>query len=173
MTGKSPTYVPIPAREAGFTLMEVLVAFLILSVGLLGLAGLQMKGLAYAHQSYQRSLATLLAQDMADRMRANRPAVLLGDYHLTSPPSDPSFTCSGVNSCTPAKLAALDLYQWYHQEIAADLPNGKGVVCVDSDPSDSTPCDGSGNIYSIIVSWSEKAPTGTTVIRKFVTRFQP
>ncbi len=172
MTGKSPSYVPIPASEAGFTLMEVLVAFLILSVGLLGLAGLQMKGLAYAHQSYQRSLATLLAQDMADRMRANRPAVLAGNYQLTSAPTDPGFTCSGTAPCTPANLAVLDLYQWYHQEIAADLPNGKGVVCVDSNPSDSTPCDGAGGIYSIIVSWSEKAPTGT-VTRKFVTRFQP
>lgn len=172
MTGKSPSYVPIPANEAGFTLMEVLVAFLVLSVGLLGLAGLQMKGLAYAHQSYQRSLATLLAQDMADRMRANRPAVLKGYYHLTSAPSDPGFTCSGAASCTPAQLAALDLYQWSQQEVAADLPNGKGVVCVDSNPSDSTPCDGTGSIYSIIVSWSEKASAGT-VTRKFVTRFQP
>ena len=172
MTGKSPTYVPIPAREAGFTLMEVLVAFLILSVGLLGLAGLQMRGLAYAHQSYQRSLATLLAQDMADRMRANRPAVLAGDYHLTSAPPDPGVTCSGSDSCTPAKLAALDLYQWYYQEIAADLPNGKGVVCVGSNPTNSNFCNGRENIYSIIVSWSEKAPTGT-VTRKFVTRFQP
>lgn len=172
MTGKSPSYVPIPASEAGFTLMEVLVAFLILSVGLLGLAGLQMKGLAYAHQSYQRSLATLLAQDMADRMRANRPAVLAGDYRLTSAPSDPGVTCSGAAPCTPAKLAALDLYQWYQQEIAADLPNGKGMVCVGSNPTDSNFCNGVGNIYSIIVSWSEKAPTGT-VTRKFVTRFQP
>lgn len=52
----------------GFTLIEVLVALLVLSVGLLGLAGLQLHALQYAHSSYQRTLVNIQALDMAERM---------------------------------------------------------------------------------------------------------
>ncbi len=52
----------------GFTLIEVLVALLVLSVGLLGLAGLQLHALQYAHSSYQRTLVNVQALDMAERM---------------------------------------------------------------------------------------------------------
>ena len=57
--------------HSGFTLIEVLISMLILAVGLLGLAGLQATGLRNNLSAYNRSQATQLAYDMADRMRAN------------------------------------------------------------------------------------------------------
>lgn len=54
--------------SSGFTLTEVLVALLVLSIGLLGLAGLQLHALQYAHSSYQRALVNLQALDLAERM---------------------------------------------------------------------------------------------------------
>ncbi len=57
----------------GFTLLEILVAVLVLSIGLLGIAGLQVTGLRFNHSAYARTQATLLAYELADRMRANRP----------------------------------------------------------------------------------------------------
>ncbi|MBK8183103.1 MAG: type IV pilus modification protein PilV [Candidatus Competibacteraceae bacterium] len=55
-------------RAKGFTLLEVMVALLILSVGLLGLAGLQLHALQYTHSSYQRTVVNIQALDMAERM---------------------------------------------------------------------------------------------------------
>lgn len=65
----------------GFTLMEVLVAMLILSIGLLGMAGLQSLSFKMNQSSYLSSQATFLSYDMLDRMRANRKAALAGDYN--------------------------------------------------------------------------------------------
>ncbi len=67
-------------RHGGATLIEVLVAIVVLSVGLLGLAGLQMTGLQSNHSAYLRSQATLLAYDLADQMRARRAAALTGAF---------------------------------------------------------------------------------------------
>ena len=57
--------------NSGFTLIEVLIAMLVLAVGLLGLAGMQATGIRNNLSAYNRSLATQLAYDMADRMRSN------------------------------------------------------------------------------------------------------
>ncbi len=67
---------------SGYTLVEVLVAVVILSVGLLGLAGMQARGMRNSHDAYLRSQAAILAYDIADRMRANRDAALAGDYDI-------------------------------------------------------------------------------------------
>ena len=58
--------------QAGSSLLEVLVAVVVLSIGLLGLAGLQMTSIKSSHSAYMRSQATLLAYDLADRARATR-----------------------------------------------------------------------------------------------------
>jgi type IV pilus assembly protein PilV len=63
----------LPRDQRGVTLLEVLVSVLVLSVGLLGYAGLQMISLKNNNSAYQRSQATLLTNDIMDRMRANRP----------------------------------------------------------------------------------------------------
>lgn len=58
-----------PCRfERGFTLLEALVAVLVLSVGLLGVAGLQLKALQSSHVAYQRSISTVAAQDAVERL---------------------------------------------------------------------------------------------------------
>ena len=65
----------------GFTMLEVLVAILVVSLGLLGLAGLQTVGLRNNTSSAQRTIATQLAYDIADRMRGNYAGFLSGDYN--------------------------------------------------------------------------------------------
>lgn len=70
------------SRQQGATLIEVLVALLVLSIGLLGLAGLQQTSVKSNQSAYYRSQATLLAYDITDRMRANRVDALNGVYDL-------------------------------------------------------------------------------------------
>lgn len=72
----------ISQRAAGFTLLEILVAILILSIGLLGLASLQASGLRSNHSGYLRSKATIFAYEMADRLRANRATAIAGNYNI-------------------------------------------------------------------------------------------
>lgn len=70
-----------PRRDAGAGLVEVLIAVLVLSVGLLGFAGAQMTSLKGGHSAYLRSQASLLAYDITDRMRAARMAALAGAFN--------------------------------------------------------------------------------------------
>ena len=66
--------------SAGFTLIEVLITFLIMAIGLLGLAGLQVNTLSSQFETYQRAQAILLAEDMANRIRVDPIAARAGDY---------------------------------------------------------------------------------------------
>ena len=71
-----------PYKSHGFTLIEILLAVVVLSGGLLGLAGLQLTGLKSNHSAYLRSQATILTLDIADRMRANRISAITGAYDI-------------------------------------------------------------------------------------------
>jgi type IV pilus assembly protein PilV len=109
-----------PQRAAGgFSLIEVMVALLVTSVGLLGLASLQLVSLKQNHGAYLRSQATALAHDMVERMRANRQQALSGAY-------DVDFGDTGGSG-----LAATDLAQW-QGAIDRTLPEGDGAVAVNS-----------------------------------------
>lgn len=135
--------------QFGFSMVEVLVAIVVLSFGLLGLAGLQADGLRSNNDAYIKSQATLLAYDMLDRMRANMQGVENGFYDnlFSSTPSDPGCVSSG---CTIQQMSQHDAYEW-SQKIAELLPGGQGLVSG----------SGSGSIFTITVMWDEHR-TGVT-----------
>ena len=112
-------------QSQGFSLVEVLVALLVLSIGLLGLAALQTTSLQYNTGSYLRTQATFLAYDIIDRMRANSAAVADSDGNGYDQPVS-SMVVSGVNchatNCTSAELALYDVRSWYDRAVAT-LPN--------------------------------------------------
>jgi type IV pilus assembly protein PilV len=104
-----------PSLNGGFTLIEVLIAVLILSLGLLGMAGLQATSLKANSSAATRGQATLLAYDMIDRMRANRDAALAGTYNNTSgtaPTTGGSDCQANGATCDANAMAAYDLNQW-------------------------------------------------------------
>ena len=133
--------------QQGFNLIEVMVALVVLSIGLLGLAGLQVLGLKYNHQSYERTQATILINDIIDRMRANPDAASAGTYVSAAPTTAPT-TYSGCFSpgsyCTSAQVAAYDLNEW-RGAIAAQrmLPQGSGAI------------SRNGTLYSVTIRWIE------------------
>ncbi len=118
----------------GFTLIEVLVAVVILSVGLLGLAGLQISGLRNNQEAYLRSQATIIAQDILERMRANRVAAMDSDY-------DTDF---GVAANGDGSVAEQDLKSW-KEWIGVVLPEGAGKVTVEND-----------GVVDVQVRWRER-----------------
>lgn len=100
--------------QSGFTLIEILVAVLVLSIGLLGLAGLQATALRNNTSASERSQATFLAYDIIDRMRANPSAFDAGNYDNAygTAPTGATNCQTTVASCTAAQMAAFDLDQW-------------------------------------------------------------
>ena len=156
--------------QRGYMMFEVLISVLVISVGFIGLAGMQVGGLAAANDSLYRSKAVYLTYQMADRVRANIPGASAGSYNmLTGLGSDPG--CVATN-CNAAQMAATDFAEWA-AEIAAVLPSGAGAVCVDSTPEDGTStapaCDAvPGAPLVVKVWWSEG---GTE--HSFATAFRP
>jgi type IV pilus assembly protein PilV len=164
-------------QQTGFSMLEVLIAIVILSFGLLGVAGLQLVSLASNHSAQVRTTATSLAYDIADRMRANMAAVSAGNYNGISGADN---QCQATHyddihatpaNCTAAELAADDIYDW-GQSIAGLLPNGTGAVCIDSTPNTAA-CDGNGVSYAVRVSWDDKPKNAAPVSKSVVMEFQP
>ncbi|NIR58097.1 MAG: type IV pilus modification protein PilV [Gammaproteobacteria bacterium] len=168
--GASRKSVKPPAdAQRGFSLIEVLVAVLVLAVGLLGLAGLQMAGLKQNYEAYLRTQAVNAAYDIADRMRATcatpRPdncEALKGTYDigLTDTVSAPGTTCSGggASTCTPAAVAAEDQYQFIQN--VGDLPSGQGAI--------QRVNTAGRTLMRIIVRWDESQDPSSTEIVQFV-----
>ena len=163
---------PAWKRVAGTTMMEVLISLLVLSGGMLGLAGVQSTSLRNNQAAYYRTLATTFTQDIVERMRANIEGVEDGGYDDVAGAA--TGACFTVVGCTDIQMAAQDILDW-EAMVAAALPGAATVVCVDSTADDGSPgaesCDGIGNVYAIKIWWDDNRD-GTSETR-FVTAFQP
>ncbi len=178
MTHRPPTRLNA-SREQGFTLIEVMIAVLILSVGLLGLAGLQVAALQNNQNAFMRSQATALAYDLADRMRANVLGTISGNYNPAN--AGVNGNCGTTTGCSPQAMAENDLNQW-NANIGQYLPMGEGFVCIDSTPNDGAnatnpACDGVGTQYAIKIWWDENKDgvitTTATNMERLEISFQP
>jgi type IV pilus assembly protein PilV len=125
----------------GLTLVEVLVTLVIISVGLLGVAALQLTTVRNNYDSFVRSQAAMLASDMLDRMRANRNRAKEYVVEMDKTVGD---TPEGAD--TTRWRATLD----------AQLPNGKGAIAFDE----------ATEIVTIAIQWSERAdlPENRTLV---------
>ncbi|HET6633125.1 MAG TPA: type IV pilus modification protein PilV [Rhodanobacteraceae bacterium] len=103
---------PATRNRTGFGLIEVLVAVLVFSLGLIGLAGLMVMSTQANHGAFIRTQATFLAQNMADRMRANPVGLWADAYDDTYPVTGTALACSEASPCTPAQVAVRDKQQW-------------------------------------------------------------
>ena len=143
MTGTTRPYGE-PRHLSGFSLLEAMVALVVLSVGMLGIAALHGQSLAASRSAQLRTQAVNLAGDMADRIRVNR---LGGAAYAGAPENngcDPQ-NGGGAVDCTPEEMAAHDLFVWQAQ-LARYLPNGSGSVeyAATNPPT-----------YTIRVTWTE------------------
>jgi type IV pilus assembly protein PilV len=126
------------------TLVEVLVALVVLSVGLLGIAALQMTSLRNNLGAHLRSQATVLAYDITDRMRANRTQA-----------NNNAYVIAFGAAATGTTLNALDLQAW-KTALTATLPSGDGQI------------ERVGNVFRISIRWTEQGG----LVQTFTTHTQ-
>src|SRR5690348_138227 len=142
-----------PRGVRGVSMIEVLVAVVIFSLGLLGLALMQLKGASFTKDSGARSVAVLQARSLADRMQANPQGVTNGDYVWTTT-GKPGYTDCSSTACTPAQVADNDLNAWLTQMQAA-LPASASTSAAMGQVIQNA--DGS---YTITVQWSGQGIAG-------------
>lgn len=141
--GPRPYFLSAATSQRGFSLVEVLVALVILSIGMLGLAGMQTRSLRDNHGSLMRSQATTAANDIIDRMRANPVQTRLGLYDIALG------TVPVLNA--PPSINNADLVDWKGDPAApvdsrrglARLPLGDGSISV------------VGDLITVIVVWDD------------------
>ncbi|BAU47704.1 type IV pilus modification protein PilV [Sulfurifustis variabilis] len=142
------------SRFSGFTLVEVLIALLVLSLGLLGLALLQVQAMQLNTDGYLRTQASMLAYELIDRIRANPKAASY--YHIPDETainskkgaydSCAASTCKcDAVVCDSNTMATYDVGKWY-QDQARILPQGNERSTVTKD----------GNQYTIVMRWMER-----------------
>lgn len=127
-------------QARGFSLIEVLLALLVMAIGVLGILALQLVGLRATRDTLLQSSAVRLATDIAEQVGGStRSAALLQsfaqfDYVATDAVADNSATCYGVDSnCTPDQLAGFITHQW-QERLRETLPGGRVRICRDTAP---------------------------------------
>lgn len=158
--------------QSGSSLIEVLASMTILAVGILGINAMQTSTLKSNQNSYMRTQAVYLAQDIVERARSNAQGIATGGYNDPAPVV--TAACQTSAGCTSAQMAANDVAQW-ETAVAAALPSGAGVVCLDASPDDGTPaapaCSDTGALYTVKIWWDDNRDG--TQNQRFVMPFQP
>lgn len=142
-------------REAGFSLLEVMVAGAVTATGLAGIAALLLQSMVSTSRNLERSDADRLAQELAALMEMTPAAV---DVFLVPPPLS-ARQCDGASDCTPAEFAT-GAYKRWQVAVASTLPAGEATICEDSSPEDGSPeateCDGEGPVV-IKLFWADES----------------
>ena len=195
------SYQVTPRLNAGLTMIEVLVTLVILSVGLLGMAAMQVTGIRGTNNAGYRTQASLLANDIAERMRANPAAMdsnLFENINSAAIDCDTapilyceeklsSNTTQAAETCTSAQMAAYDINVWFCGIISNNtraggvinsLPQASATItCIDTDPvgGDADTCTNLSP-HTISVNWVEPNPQSggpATINQSIAITIQP
>jgi len=178
--------VDIHRNEGGFTLVEILVAIVILAFGMLGTVGMQAFALQANRDARLQAQAVVYARELAEMMRGNKEIAVkttaaANPYLVTSMTiSSPSY-CMAVGNASTGCTSTLDvataeMTDWLAR-VAADLPDARVTVCFDGTPYDSSglpqwTCNATGadEIVFIKIGWTrtvtDKSQTGSAALER-------
>jgi type IV pilus assembly protein PilV len=146
------------AIQKGATMIELLVAFVIFSFGMLGVAGLQTKTISFSQASLQRSQASALTDDILDRLRADRLGALAQRWNSDRNEDSGAATRTGAN----IGVVATDLADWKRQ-VENLLPAGQASIAVSADPA-------SLGVVTIEIFWDDSGGRDDALVFKTVSR---
>lgn len=139
-------------KNSGFSLVEILISLVVMSIGMMGLAGLKMVSIKGTNEAHFRHEGSLVMMDLADRMRSNIDGVDAGSYESASSVSltAPTVICTGTTSCTSAELAAYDNYQ-----VATNMSQAipESTITITCPGDDCTTLDDVKKEHTITISW--------------------
>ncbi len=147
-------------KQAGFTLIEALVAFLILSIGMLGIGSLQLVSLKAGHTAAFRTVAVIKVEEMFERIRNNPSEVL--SYGGVAGLNKDCNDYSGINACTKEDMVFHDVYEW-EQGLTGSLGTLAGVtttIVVAPPVVGTQPLA----VVTVSVNWQERNPETQTMI---------
>lgn len=163
--------VPGHRRVAGLSMIEVLVTIVIISFGMLGIAGMVLRSIESGTISSGRGIAVWQANEMADRLRANIAGVREGHYDdlVGAPVADCNSPCLTAQ-CTPDEQASFDFCLWNarNQQV---LPLGRGSVALV--PGGGCATSQLVCAFDITVSWDEGKTGNPLALRQYVLRVEP
>jgi type IV pilus assembly protein PilV len=174
------------SSQRGVSLIEVMMAMLIFSIGLIGLAGLMVMSTRSNHAAYLRTQVTFLASNMADRMSANPASVWKGSYNSNAyPVAAATVGCGSGAACSSADLAVHDQQLWSSQ-LRTFLPNPVatiacgGLTSAGYDPTSQLAMRPPyGGNCKMTIKWSERSAgdqasrAAATPLQTFAWEFQP
>ena len=136
----------------GFSLIEVLIASTIFSLGLAGFTTLLLTSIINSTEARRQGIASVAAANLAEQIRLY-PSVIA---RYLDPPEQISKICTGSKFCTPEQQADYDFRLW-QLDLADSIPNARGLVCHDETPTDgiegNSHCDGAGPLV-IKIFWN-------------------
>jgi type IV pilus assembly protein PilV len=168
---------PHHRNQAGFSMVEVLVAIVILSIGVLGAVGLQASALQANKEVRYQVVAVTLAKELTEKLRGNhaiaiKPAAAdnpyISDTTLSAAPSAPSTNCFTTGCANDAlAVARWDMYDW-QQRLFGALPSPRIRICMDAAPYDSAgvpkwDCSNSGDALVLKLAWNSSDTQGELV----------
>ena len=146
------------SQQKGFSLIEILVSLLILSVGLLGIATAQVSSIKMNQGAYHRSQANILLTEVLDRMRLNRDAFLAGNYDDvdTSQDAPSAQACiTSTTGCTEAQLAVQDIREFH--SFSKDINSlGDNFIPYIPDAVVTITRDTATDIATVSISWQQE-----------------
>ena len=154
-------------HQRGFTLLEVLIAFIVLTIGLLGTVALQAKAKQASYDSVQRAAALALANDIIQRVRTNDSPTVATDYDVTFGSTTTSSAAACLNvSCNASQMAAYDVSQWVSATKARERTGALSDAFVCINPTDNA--DGTVSLQ-VIVSWQGRQKISQSSENKAIT----
>lgn len=145
------------SRQRGVGLIEILVAVIIMSLGFLAAARMQVEGMRFSQSAYYQSQAYFLASDMIDRMRSNIAGVEDGHYSGESTSTSATNPKCTVIQCNPLGVARQDLYDWSSSLYSMQGGSGFTPALPGSDtvPAKGEIQDMGDGVFAVVMQWSE------------------